>query len=923
VAPPALKLLLIEDSPTDALLLQNVLETDHLSTFAITHVERLAEGLERIQQEEFDIILLDLGLPDSSGLATFERLQGGSRDIPIVAFSGNLDESDAIQAVRSGAQDYLVKNMGGFEMAARTIRYAIERQRNQSALQKSEERFYRAFHDSPVAQAITRLSDQKLISVNEAYCRLTGFTQEQLIGQTTQDLNFRVHSAYRDSMIQPWETDGHSRDVEVEFRTSAGEECILLTSSQSIEINGESCMISTALDITERKRAEVELRLYAEIMTNISEGIVLVRKHDMSIVYANPKFEEMFGYEEGELIGKNISIVNAPTDKSPEEAAHEIENALRETDSWSGEVCNRRKTGETFWCYGSISSFDHPRYGKVWISAQRDITSRKQAEERLRQSEANYRLLSEELEIHVQQRTAEVQDLYDNAPTGYHSLDAQGRFTQVNQTEQKWLGYRREELIGHLFTDFVTASSLKTFLNNFPLFKQLGRINNLEFEMIRKDGTTFPVLVNATGVYDSQGNYLMSRSTVIDNTERKKAEIALLMSRDELRIAYAALEKASHAKDEFLANMSHELRTPLNGILGMSEILLEGLRGPLNERQQKLVHAIEDSGNHLLSLINDVLDLSKIEAGQLEIHPEMISLNKACMDSLAFVRESAMKKGLVIDFQSDPAATTILADERHLKQILINLLNNAIKFTSSPGKVILAVQANRAQGSIDLSVSDTGIGISADDLQRLFQPFTQVDSSLSRRHEGTGLGLALVKRLTELHGGGISVTSEIGQGSCFTVSLPWQEGQVVQADRSSADTETIKLPPGDPLRTQGTVLLAEDTETNILTMGDYLESVGFKLVYARTGHEALIQAAEYFPDVILMDIQMPEMDGLEATRRLRSDQRFANTPIIAVTALLMPGDRERCLEAGATAYISKPVQLKMLANLIRDFLSQR
>jgi PAS domain S-box-containing protein len=911
----ALKLLLIEDSPTDALLLQNVLEADHLSTFVIAHVERLRDGLERLQQEEFDVILSDLGLPDSSGLNTFERLHEMSRDLPIVVFSGNLDESDAIRAVRAGAQDYLVKNMGGFEMAARTIRYAIERQHNQTALRKSEERFYRAFHDSPAAQAITRLSDQKLISVNDAYCRLTGYTPAKLIGQSAQELNFWVNLANR-------EAHGHSRNIEVAFRTPVGEERILLTSTQPIEINGESCIISTALDITEHKRAEAELRLYGEIMTNVSEGIVLVRKQDMSIVYANPKFEEMFGYDEGELIGKNISIMNAPTQESPGQVTQEIENALRETVPWSGEIYNIRKNGETFWCFANITSFDHPNYGKVWISTQQDITARKLAEAQLRQSEEKYRLLSGELETHVRQRTAEVQDLYDNAPTGYHSLDAQGRFTQVNQTEQDWLGYDREELIGRPFTDFVTASGVETFLENFPLFKQLGRISNLEFEMIRRDGTTFPVLLNATAILDPHGNYLTSRSTVIDNTERKKAEIALLMSRDELRIAYAALEKASRTKDEFLANMSHELRTPLNGILGMSEILLEGLRGPLNERQQKLVHAIDDSGHHLLSLINDILDLSKIEAGQLEIHPETVSLNKVCMDSLAFIRESAIKKGLAVDFQSATPALKILADERHLKQILINLLSNAVKFTSSPGRILLDVEANQTQGRIELSVSDTGIGISAADLQRLFQPFTQVDSSLSRQHEGTGLGLALVKRLAELHGGSISVTSETGQGSCFTVSLPWQQDQIVQETRLWPDTENFKLlSPEDQGRMQGTVLLAEDTETNILTMGDYLESVGFKLVYARTGHEALIQAAEYLPDVILMDIQMPEMDGLEATRRLRADRRFANTPIVALTALVMPGDRERCLEAGATVYISKPIQLSQLANLIRDFLS--
>ena len=917
--PSELKILLIEDSTTDVLLLQSMLEADQISTFRLTHVERLEDGLKRLQQEEFDLILSDLGLPDSTGLATFERLHESCQHLPIVVFSGNLDEIDAIQAVRAGAQDYLVKSPDGFEIAARSIRYAIERHHQQQVLQKSEKR-YRQTLDNMMEGCQIIGYDWKYFYVNEAASVQAHRSAAELTGHTMMEMYPGIETTPLFHTLQECMANRTTRRFDNLFIYPDGSQGWFELSIQPVEQG----LFILSTDITGRKQGEAELRLYAEIMTNISDGIVLARKSDLSIVYANAKLEKMFGYEEGELVGMKISVLNAPIDKNPEEVAQDIENALRETETWSGEVYNIKKTGETFWCSGSISSFDHPKYGKVWISAQRDITARKQAEEQLRQSEEKYRLLSEELEVHVQQRTAEVMDLYNKAPTGYHSLDRDGWFIKINQTELNWLGYREEEILGRPFLDFITAQSVHTFQRNFPVFKQRGWINNLEFEMIRKDGSTFPVLVNATAITDSQGNYLMSRSTVFDNTERKKMEISLLISRDELRIAYAALEKASRAKDEFLANMSHELRTPLNGILGMSEILLEGLRGPLNERQQKLVHAIDDSGRHLLSLINDVLDLSKIEAGQLEIHPETIALNKVCLDSMAFVREFAAKKGLVIDFHPDPGITTILADERHLKQILINLLSNAVKFTPTSGKVTLVIQANRARDAIDLSVSDTGIGISAVDLQRLFQPFTQVDSSLTRQHDGTGLGLALVKRLTELHGGGITVTSEVGQGSCFTVSLPWQtkdadvQGNLLLAD---PDRANLALSPGQ-IQMQGTVLLAEDTETNILTMGDYLESLGFQLVYARTGREAINRAAQCSPDVILMDIQMPEMDGLEATRRLRADPRFASTPIVAVTALVMPGDRERCLEAGATAYVSKPVRLKQLASLIWELMNQ-
>jgi PAS domain S-box-containing protein len=548
-----------------------------------------------------------------------------------------------------------------------------------------------------------------------------------------------------------------------------------------------------------------------------------------------------------------------------------------------------------------------------------EVILRKRTEQALLASNEKYRRLSAELEERVKERTAQVQDLYDNAPTGYHSLDPHGMFSMVNQTELKWLGYERDELLGTPFKDLLSEKSRAAFEEQFPIFQREGLVRDVELEFIRKDGSILPVILNAAAIYDSAGKFVMSRASIIDNTERKKAELALLQSRDELRSAYAAVERASRAKDEFLANMSHELRTPLNGILGISEIILTEMRGPINDHQRRLITTLDNSGRHLLNLINDILDLSKIEAGRLEIRPETILIRDVCQASLSFVTEPAVKKGVALSFIPDPRISTVLADPLRLKQILVNLLSNAVKFTPSQGKVFLQVTPDLEKNCIEFSITDTGVGIAPEDLARLFQPFTQVDSSLTRQYEGTGLGLALSKRLAELHGGSIRAESEVGKGSCFTISLPWQRDFAAQGAFTAVQTGA-QSSPEEPAPTLGTILLAEDTETNILTIGDYLDGLGYNMVYARNGREAVEKAGETVPDLILMDIQMPEMNGMDAIRKLRTDPRFASTPIIALTALAMSGDRERILAVGANEYLSKPVRLRQLAELIKGFL---
>ena len=382
------------------------------------------------------------------------------------------------------------------------------------------------------------------------------------------------------------------------------------------------------------------------------------------------------------------------------------------------------------------------------------------------------------------------------------------------------------------------------------------------------------------------------------------------------------LTRANRLKDEFLATMSHELRTPLNAVLGMTEILQEEMFGEINNEQRDALQTIESSGNHLLSLINDIIDLSMIESGYLKLSCTSTAIAQLCQSSIAFIQPQASQKQIQISAEIAPNLPNLMLDERRILQVLINLLNNAVKFTPDNGSVSLTVTheppvKNTNQSSVRITVIDTGIGIAPEHLDKLFQRFVQIDSSLNRKYEGTGLGLALVQRIVELHGGTVEVSSEFGRGSQFTVALPCEESPRITPKPIAQNPLNLELKSEEVSMRSRLILLAEDHQANIETISSYLKAHGYRLIVAENGQEAVDMNQTHHPDIILMDIQMPVMNGLEAIQQIR--QLGGNhIPIVAMTALAMPGDREKCLNAGANEYISKPVKLKELNMLIQS-----
>ena len=526
-----------------------------------------------------------------------------------------------------------------------------------------------------------------------------------------------------------------------------------------------------------------------------------------------------------------------------------------------------------------------------------------------REAESRYQLLVEHLPIIV----------YVNPVDKIRST------TYVSPQITSILGYGREEWLAEseFWQKRLHPDDHRSVIERLAHCERTREPFEMEYRMLARDGHVVWFHDHMLLVRDQRGQPLYWQGLKMDVTKRKEAEEEILQLNAELEQRVAdrtrELERALRAKDEFLANMSHELRTPLNSILGLSESLAENVAGPLNEKQERYVTTIIESGHHLLSLINDILDLAKIEAGQIVLNIEEVDVQRVCQASLRMISEMAHKKNQEVSLQIAPDLDVVWGDERRLKQILVNLLSNAVKFTPENGNLGLQVHADRREKRVIFTVWDNGIGIPEKDLQRLFHPFVQLDSSLARGATGTGLGLALVTQMVRLHGGSISVDSQPGEGSRFNVVLPWEPALVSDAELRLKSTGKFRAIRPD-VKDRPLLLIIEDAREANLMMSDYLENAGYRVLTARDGVTGIEQARQSDPSLILMDIQMPNMDGLEATRRLRSEPQFRATPIIALTALAMPGDRERCLAAGATDYIMKPVSLKNLAELIDKYL---
>ncbi len=756
--------------------------------------------------------------------------------------------------------------------------------------------------------------------VNPHLVALSGISEQAHLGRTAREvvpvIGARLEALYRQVLV----TGEPLLDVELtgEAVKAPGAQRTWLNSFFPVRSSdGELLGVGTVLsDITERRRAEQEVeegrRQLATILDTIGEGVLAYRP-DGVIVAINATVRQHM------RIGAEVDLVSIwdLVRASPLRLAYPDGRALPPEDT----PFARLLRGEQFsnleltlvgadgqmvhWLsFGGVPVFNNG--GLVGVCTASDITARKHAEAALRESEARYRTL------------------FETMAQGVVYQDELGRIITANPAAQRIFNLGLSDLTGR--------SALES-----------------GWQAIHEDGTPFtgeeqPAMVALrTGqevrdvIMGVKHRFLddfrwlciqavpqfgagSARPTQVytmfeDITQRKRSEAAVQAQADALSRANAELTRALRLKDEFLAMMSHELRTPLTAVLGITEAMDEGLYGPVSEGQHTALATVLRSGRHLLALLSDILDLAHIEAGNETLERQPLSIDLLCQSALQIVQTAAQQTGIRLLRSIEQGIDGLRGDERRLTQILVNLLDNAVKFTPAGGTVGLEVTADREHECLRFLVWDTGIGIAEADLERLFQPFTQVDGRLSRQYGGVGLGLTLVRRLVEMHGGSVSLTSAPGQGSAFTVSLPWTPADNVAPPRKRPSFSQARAWAQPPR-----LVIADDHEPTLAFYMELLTLEGCQVAVARNGEEVLAQVRANRPDVVVMDIQMPGIDGLTAIRLLRGEAASATLPIIALTALAMSGDRDRCLAAGANAYLAKPVSLRDLMETISALL---
>lgn len=658
--------------------------------------------------------------------------------------------------------------------------------------------------------------------------------------------------------------------------------------------------LKALLQLYEQKqeRFDNEMELMSIMLNSIGDGVITT-DIEARVGFINRVGQQLTGYSMTDVQGKQLDEVFNIYDKVTGEPAECPFKRVMEAGEPVGLKNNTvllSKDGDERYISAStapITDKNHDTVGVIVVF--RDITRIKQAEESLRESEELYR------------------GLFENASDVVITYDLEGRITSANKAIETMLGYKSDEVVGSSIFNFVIEDQVeyaRDMIQNKIAHTVGGTIYELQLYDINKN--IFTVEVSSQLIYKG-GEPINALAIIRDITLRKRAE-------EELQRAKEAAEAASKAKSEFLANMSHEIRTPLNGIIGMTDLTL---LTDLTPEQKENLNIVKSCAESLMNVINDILDFSKIEAGKMVINKVEFDIRSLMEKTIKTHVIRANEKGLKLDYYMSPQIPDFISgDPNRLQQVLNNLIGNAVKFTEV-GEVTVKIeelQYSNCTVLLQFSVSDTGIGIEENEMVRLFKSFSQVDSSISRKYGGTGLGLAISKRLVEMMGGSIWVESKKGRGSifCFTCGFG-VEKSAVEAGEYASNISINRAFKGV------NVLLVEDDKIGQLVAGKMISENGGQVSIANNGQEALQMLASMKFDVILMDIQLSGMDGMQVTRRIRQGEKTTgdHIPIIALTAYALQGDRQKFIAAGMDDYVSKPIKMNELIETMNKYLTKQ
>jgi len=784
----------------------------------------------------------------------------------------------------------------------------------QRKLEESEKKYRVLFERSPVPYLV--MVDHKFIECNVAALELTGYTKEELIGLTPVDIspalqpNGMPTMEYAMMQIQKaFSNVGHA--FECVHTRKDGSEFTAMASITVSDYEGKPALFVTWRDVSALRTIQNELELkerrYREVAEH-SHTVVWETNLEGMFTYASSILKEIYGYTPEELVGKKKILDLFPEGTTQRYIDQGLE-MIRKTGKMQGSIVPIvRIDGKIIWVTRNSSLlYDANGVHIGYRGSDNDITERRNAEQELEK----FRIIS------------------DQASHGTAIADLAGNITYVNDAWAAQHGYSVGELIGKSLSVFHPESELPKVMDSVREIQVTGGFANLEIIHMRKDGSTYPTLMSGRLVRDQNNVPLFMTSNAIDISEQKANEkkindINQLLeikveertrelqdSNVQLINAKEEADKANHAKSEFLSRMSHELRTPMNSILGFAQLLE---MDNLGERQHRNVKQILSSGNHLLDLINEVLDIARIESGHLSLSMEPVDVIPVINECVSLLQPLAALRNITISaIACDNEECFVQTDRQRIKQVLLNLMNNAIKYNVENGKVTVRTQTIRNEGNkLRISVVDTGKGINPKYMDHIFTPFERIGVE-STGIEGTGLGLSVVRQLMNLMGGNVGVESILGSGSIFWVELSECDSRLSEIENNLNSNSTGKKES----TFKGTILYIEDNSSNVQLIEHILKAKreNIHLITSPIGTNAVDLAQEHKPSLLLLDLNLPDMHGAEVLRILKNTPETSQIPVIVLSADALPEQIETLINLGAVDYITKPID-------ITNFLSQ-
>ncbi|MBI3184214.1 MAG: PAS domain S-box protein [Myxococcales bacterium] len=817
---------------------------------------------------------------------------------------GSVTNYELVLKSRTGKRTVVSFNAGTFKDTAGRVAGILAAARDITAQKRLEEQlreqqnYNRSLIESSVDALLTVDPAGLITDVNEQTAKLLGYNRKQLVGSPF--VGYFTDAAHARAGVQKTFEEGFVTNYELVVRSRSGRKMPVSFNAAVFRDTAGAVagILAAARDITQQKQIEQEIRDQQTYTRGLIESNIdaLMTTDTLGIITdVNRQMCAVTGRTREELIGTPFK--DYFTD--PRRAEDGIRRVLAEDRVTNYELTLRSKDGkETVVSYNATTFKGADGRLRGVFAAARDVTEQKRLEDQIREQNRE-----------LTETTAFMNNVLESS-TEYSIIakDLEGKILAWNEGARRNYGYSSEEMVGkansrilHAPED-VDSGRVRTFLDSALA---TGKAEGV-FERVRKNGQRFTASVAVTLRRDATGAPIGYVLISKDITEQKRLEEQLRRKNDELEEQNRRVQEANRLKSEFLANMSHELRTPLNGIIGFSELMHDGKVGPVTPEHREYLGDILTSARHLLQLINDVLDLSKVESGKMEFRPEPVDLGKLAAEVRDVLRTLASKKRIAVQTEVSPELTGVVIDPAKFKQVLYNYLSNSLKFTPDDGQVTIRLLP---EGSdfVRLEVEDTGIGIKSEDFGRLFIEFQQLDASKSKKYQGTGLGLALTRRIVEAQGGRVEVKSAPGKGSTFAAALPRTSpvGVVAPAD----DPRPRPAPPHSP-----TVLVVEDDPKDRAWLVDTLGRAGYSVQVAQSGTEALSLAKTRAYDAITLDLLLPDISGWEVLRAIRSEGPNRAAPTIVVTVI---SEKGAALGFAISDFLVKPVQAEELLAALR------